>query len=685
MLAVSDRRWWLEKSKPHESLVGTVRLFAERQSQRRQSLLRAARLFGNLPLLGLEPTQAGRTTSMSFGQLSLNVVRSLVLTARSNLLQPRPRPMFHTKGADWRARNRAQLQTRWCRGVMAGAGFDKIAGKVALHGGLFGDGLVKVYDQGARVCIDLVYPWEVLIDDADSYYGEPRTLYQIRHVDRAVLKALFPQAKRELDEQPNRGRTMLAFSNRESLADPVEVLEAWHLPSAEGADDGRHLIAFEGATLRDEPWTESRFPFARFSWCDPVLGYWSQGIADEVAGIQLEINKTILTIQESLHLMAVPRVYVEEGSKVSGAQIVNGVGSIVRYRGRPPQIVVGAAVSPELVAHLDRLWSRAYQITGISEMAASAMKPAGLNSGRALRVYADQASGRQVDKSQAFQQFYCDVADLVMRSSKRVAERHPDWSTAYHDPGKEIANKIAWKDVDQDLDGYVIVCEPVSALPEQPAGKMAALEELVGAGAIDTATFQRLAAFPDLEAEQKLNQATYDATVQGLEEMLYGSGRVVQPEPFDDLALCLRVGAQLYARARVDDVPEGRLAKLRDYLVSVQALMQPPAPPPEPAPPPGAMPPDAGMPPPEAMPPEAPPPAMEAALWPMPPPRPPKLPRPMPPPLPRKRPLPRPRRLPRRYPPTGRRSARRRLSRRRATRSASSRNARQRSRPRSAS
>lgn len=611
-MQLNDRRWWISGEKAHEVVLEVVRRVAERNRARDSALLKAARLYGNLPLFGLSPATSAKAMPRSFGLLSLNIVRALVLTARSQLLSPRPRPMFLTSGGDWKARNRAKLQSKWCNGVMASCGFDRLAGKVALHSPLFGDGFAKVFDRGPRVCIELVYPWELLVDPSDAYYGEPRSIYQIRHMDRAVLSALYPSRKKEI-EAVDRGsdRTMLAFSNKDSLADPIEVTEAWHLPSTEGARDGRHVICCDGATLLDEKWTDSRFPFARFSWGEPSFGYWNQGIAEEVSGIQLEINKTIQTIQEALHLMAVPRVYVEEGSGVTGAQFVNGVGSIIRYRGRAPQIVVGSAVSPELTAHLDRLWSRAYQLTGISEMAASAMKPAGLTSGRALRIYADQASGRQVDKSQAFQAFYCDTADLVMRASKRVAARHPDWSVTYHAPGTKIAEKIDWADVDQDLDGFVIKCEPVSALPEQAAGRLAALEELVNAGAIDTPTFMRLAAFPDLESEQSLQQATHDATLQSLEQMAFGSGREVHVEPFDDHALCLRIGAQLYARARADDAPPGRLAKLRQYLVEVQAYLKPPAPPGPPANdlpplppgelPPGALPPDA-LPPPEALP-----------------------------------------------------------------------------------
>jgi hypothetical protein len=43
------------------------------------------------------------------------------------------------------------------------------------------------------------------------------------------------------------------------------------------------------------------------------------------------------------------------------------------------------AMHPEVYNHLDRLYQRAYEISGISELSATGKKPAGLESGAALQ------------------------------------------------------------------------------------------------------------------------------------------------------------------------------------------------------------------------------------------------------------------------------------------------------------
>ena len=63
-----------------------------------------------------------------YGSLSMNVVRALVQTAASSLLQnPPPRPWFLTDGADWETQKRARGMTRLAEGALARVRFDEQA------------------------------------------------------------------------------------------------------------------------------------------------------------------------------------------------------------------------------------------------------------------------------------------------------------------------------------------------------------------------------------------------------------------------------------------------------------------------------------------------------------------------------------------------------------------------------
>jgi hypothetical protein len=597
-----QERWWTAKRDVPGRLTNVMRQIAQRHGGRQMNLRRAARLFGDMPALGLSPREFSQTGNGTFGRLSLNCVRALVCTARADLVQgPAPRPWFVTSGADYDLQKRAEGCTKFTSGVFYQTGFDATARKTALHSANFGDGVVKVFARNNRPCIETVFPWELHVEEADAFYGSPRSLYQTKWVDRSVLKARFPKEANAIEDAKGLdidASGILMMTQRDPLADQVMVIEAWHLPSGPDEHDGRHVIAVDGAVLHDEEWEEESFPFVRFSWSEPLAGYWSQGIADEVFGIQYEINLTIEKIRQALALCAVPRIFVEKGSKVATSQLNNDLGSIISYVGRPPIFDVAHAVSPELVQHLERLWGKAFQITGVSEMNASSMKPAGLNSGRALRVYADLQSKRFVAWGQAYQDFYVEVARQVVRLMRRIAQDDPEVEVVYHDPKRRRIERIKWSDVHLDEDSYILQAYPVSSLPSTPAGRLAAVDDMLNSGLIDPATAKRLAQVPDLEAEMNLEDAPRDLLEQAFERMI-GEGKYVAPEPFYDLALAMKVGALHYQRATMQGVPEERLELLRRFLVATQQLLTPPAPP---APPPGAdapMPPDGGPMPPE--------------------------------------------------------------------------------------
>jgi hypothetical protein len=608
-------RWWeSDKAGLPDRLTSVMRTIHQRHGYRHQGLLKAARMFGNMPMLGLSPRGFSSPSTLTFGPLSINIVKALSTTVRADLVSgPAPRPWFLTTDGDFDAQRKAERLTKFAAGAMYQTGFDATARRVALHSAVFGDGLVKIYALNDKPIIELVFPWEVHVEEADGFYGAPRSMYQTKWIDRSVLKKRYPKRAREIDiargVEIDPGGSLLSLQ-RDPLADQVLVIEAWHLPSAEGAGDGRHAIVIEGALLFEEEWEEETFPFVRFSWSEPLAGFWSQGIAGEVEGLQWEINLTIEKIRQALAICAVPRVMVEKGSKVTASQLNNDVGAIIYYVGKKPDFEVARAVSPELVQHLERLWSKAFQLTGVSELAASALKPAGLDSGRALRVYADMQSKRFVNWSVAFQDFYLEVSRQLIRLMRRLAADNPELDVVYRDPKRPHGERIQWAEVQLDEESYIMQAYPVSSLPSTPAGKLAAVDDMFNSGWIDAATARRKSGDPDLEAEFSLQDAPRDLLEQIMDRML-GEGQYIAPEPFFDLALAMKIGGLHYQKAVLQGVPEKRLELLRRFLVATQKLMQPPAPPPGAAPPmPG--PPAGPMPPEMAAPPAPMPPGMAA-------------------------------------------------------------------------
>ena len=125
-----------------------------------------------------------------------------------------------------------------------------------------------------------------------------------------------------------------------TVSDQIMLVEGWRLPSSKDSHDGMHAIACSEGLLFEETYTKDRFPFVFLHDSPRLLGFWGQGAAERLMGTQIEINKLLITMSKAINLVGVPRVFVEDGSKVVKAHLNNEVGSIVTYRGTKPQYEV---------------------------------------------------------------------------------------------------------------------------------------------------------------------------------------------------------------------------------------------------------------------------------------------------------------------------------------------------------
>jgi len=575
--------WW-EAEEPEAllaSLLRTVQTVWEADSERRRSLERAARLYG--PGLGL-----GRWSgeAVRFGALSLNVVRALCQTASAKLLETAPpRASYVTDEATWDTQRRAKGMSRLASGALYQAGFDEQARGDTLISAALGTAVSKVLEVDGKPTVERVLPWEILVDPKDGFDGKPRSLYQVAALDRDLLRARYLggeeesedgariELRRAIDEAGDAGLDTIDLTE-ESTLDEVVVLEAWHLPTSEGAGDGRHVIFTDAGILLDEPWEEGTFPFAFFRWTRPLTGFWAPGVGDEIWTLQYEINLVLERIRQMLHTVAVPRVWLEEGSQVSPGPLTNEIGARMYYRGAKPIVEAARAVSPELWQYLEYLWGKAFALLGISEMAASAMKPAGIDSGRALRIYADLTSGRLRGWALSWQDYYLQVSQQLVALMRRGAKR--GGAVTYLDQESKRLRTVKWADVALKEGSYAVQCLPVSSLPATPSARMQVLDEWLNAGLIDLPTYRRLLDVPDIGADTRLVTAPRDALEQTVWAILYGDDEEAEgarrPGKYDDVALWVQLLPRHILRAEMEGAPLERIALLEECLVEAEAI-----------------------------------------------------------------------------------------------------------------
>lgn len=566
--------WWKMKSKDDRcgEMLGTAAFLKETQAYRQRQTAVWARLYGNMSLfnfIGSNISKMDQTHGLPTDRPTFNVVQSCIDTLVSRISQSRPAPVFLTDNGDYKERNLAKKLNNFILGEFYQTKCYEKAAVILRDALVTGTGCLKIYEgQNNKVVLERVLQTEILIDPNEAIYGEPRQLYQIKLIDREVLKEMFPTYKGDIEIAAKAFPDNSADSSK-TVSDQVMVVEGWHLPSGPGAKDGRHTIACTNGILFDEQYDKDRFPFVFLHYSNRMLGFWSQGVAEQLMGTQMEINSLLYTISRAIKLVGVPRVFVEEGSKVSKATLNNEVGVIVGYRGTKPIYEVAPCVPQELYAQLQRLIDYGYQQTGVSALQASSEKPAGLNSGEAIRSYDDISSDRFALLSRKYDNFFVDVAYQVIELAKEICERDGKYSTVY--PNKNGTKEIDLPKASLLQDPFVIQCFNMSSLPRDPAGRLQKITEMIQSGMITIREGRRLLDYPDIDQMERLANASEERIFKYLDEIIE-DGMYTGPDPFMDLQLANETVVQYYNLYAAANLEEEKQQMLRTFYDQVQAL-----------------------------------------------------------------------------------------------------------------
>lgn len=576
-----NKRWWLSKdSEIHQSVLPIIVALGQYDSKRQTQYQISTRLYGNANLMGLNGLSYSKIMSVQNtlkDRISYNVVQSCIDTITSKIAKNKPKPLFLTSGGDYKIQRRAKKLDKFVEGTFYENNAYELGKEIFRDGCVFGDGLCHVYEHNGRVKYERVLPSEIYVDLMEAFYGYPRQLHRVKNVDREVLAEMFPEHAKFI-MQANAATSDLTgvFQN---VSDQITVAESWHLPSGEDSGDGMHAIVIEGKTLLAEKWEHEFFPFAHFRWNKRLYGWYGQGLSEQIQNIQLEINKLLWVIQRSMHMAGSFKVLLENSSKIVKEHLTNDIGAVITYTGTPPKYITPPAVPIEYYQHFQTLKASAFEQAGISMLSAAAQKPAGLNSGKALREYNDIETDRFMTVGQDYQQFFLELAKLTIWKAKEIADNKKGYKVKYPDKNKVL--EIDWKDVNLEEDEYVMKLYPVSALPNDPEGRLQTVQEYAQAGYISQRQAQRLLDFPDLEQIEDLKSSQEDYLHEILERIIEESV-FTAPDPFDDLDLAHELGLEYYAQGKQNGLEDEKLSLIRDFINQVIFLKQkalPPAPP----------------------------------------------------------------------------------------------------------
>jgi hypothetical protein len=222
-------------------------------------------------------------------------------------------------------------------------------------------------------------------------------------------------------------------------------------------------------------------------------------------------------------------------------------------------------------------------MSGISALSASGEKPAGLNSGEAIRTFDQIQEDRFAAVAHRFQDGAQDLAVLMIDAAQDIVEEEGSYSTVY--PSKDGTREIDFKTIIKLNDNYEIQCFEESSLPKDPAGRQAALSEKLAAGEISLDEFRSLSAFPDLKQSDQLAAALRKRILYSLDDIIENGNKNwadITPDVFmldpSDLATTLCVNyINLYSTRNLE---EEKMQYLRDWFTLVQNIKAQAQPPP---------------------------------------------------------------------------------------------------------
>lgn len=545
-------------------------------------LLKYARLYGTqwLGFSSLVNNRIITTRNKNANPLActFNGTKSTIDTVTAKIAQHHPPVRFTPTDGDWKAHKTAAQRNRFLAGLFY-ANDVYAKGRMAfLDSAVWGDGLIQVYARNGKIRYERIFPGDLYINPSETVVANNLTelgvqklmdrtdAYYMLDEDPAVLDA--PQVKISIDG---------VFSDN---SDIIRLNEIWRLPSYEGAGDGRHVIATENAIITDDEWKHPNFPFARVQCMPNLYGYWSEGFCELLQNTQLQYDEISFAINEAIELGGYFKIFNQSSENIVVEELDNEIGSVLRGDA-PPTSLLWELVQPEIWQRLATLKDEFYQLSGVSQMNAMSEKPAGDESGVALREANDIYTERFSIWVESFQEMYKDLAKLSIQCLTDILEDQEQKSYEVYSVGN-VADPIDFAELGFEKDEqYQITCEDVNDVSGTLEDRFATASEFVNSGWYDERTAREVFQLPDTSRIENLYNATYEY-VDMITDMMIEDGTYTPPDPLDNLQLCLTLATQKFNYARTRHVSQGRTDLIRRFISETQTLVQQAMPPPMP-------------------------------------------------------------------------------------------------------
>ena len=565
------------------SLISCARRLESAQREVHEQNLWAASLYSNRELAAFDwgTGQLYRASLAPISRTGENIVVRVVDTLVSQICKNKPKPKPTARGASYRTRSNIQKLDKFLFGSFSQNDAYRV-GKMAVRDAfVFGFGCIKVTAEksddpaveGDKICYERVFPDEILVDQMEIVAcGKMRHLYRRRALPIEVIASTYGLDEDEVEELATQQDAFTYLDYRPVGKGWAVVVEGYQV--AVGKNKGRWMVALNNRVLDEGEWAEEWLPFVFYHAQMPISGFYAPSIVEQAIPYQIRLNEINEVIRDAQDVMARPRIFVAEGSRVNPLELDNVIGRVVKFTGQMPQAMTWPAVSSELYNERDRLVRVCLEHFGLSNLATSVTPPPGarFDSSPAFREFSAIQDDRLSDMSERQQRMYEELAQRTIQVIER--EGVNPRTTWYSGWRRGLAQTIDWKDMAHDASSYVMTMESVSIFSMSPAAYRDELEKQLAMGLITPEQYRMEIADPDEESALSL-QAAAAEDLNRVQEMLEDVDAEFEPPiPEQDLVNGVsRITLAMLALSKYDDVPDEVVMRYLNWLTFAKAIL----------------------------------------------------------------------------------------------------------------
>lgn len=333
---------------------------------------------------------------------------------------------------------------------------------------IFGRGYVY-YDKRTHKA-EKALPWNVLYDNAEETYGKiTKVVYKRPDYPVTLLKDIY---------KPRNGEKYVELKEYYDTVNHI------------------HATIINNVVRKKEEYLIDDIPFISFYYVAPIYGRDTSSMVDLLYGIQMKIDDLYHKIDEASKLTPANTIFAPQNTNTKAPAINNQVGQIFQYNPiegvtDPIKVVTPNFIGDQYMQLVEKLKQDAYNISGCSEMGAQSKKPAGLDSGKALKTMNDIESARFEVQTKQIIRGYVDLARLIIRIED------PD---EYILPEDMNRFPIKWGQIQQEYAKMKIQFSSMDFFSKDPEQKAKEIGTLIDRGIISQSHAARYYDSVDLDA-----------------------------------------------------------------------------------------------------------------------------------------------------------------------------------------